>query len=108
MKRSQRIVRKDGVTTFEAEILAGPWEWEIGTYSFKTVLVRTKDRKIPRELSVIDVRSGRRLGTIMCASPKSRAYEALHITAALLYSLREQYGDEALVRHIKSAPPLDS
>lgn len=101
----QRITNYNYEVIGETDVLGGPWEWEVGGVKFQTVLVRLKD--YPKDtLAVTDVRSGARLGTIVCKAPKTRPHEALQLTSRCITSLIAKHGEHTVADKIARVPSL--
>lgn len=86
-------------------VLAGPHAWIINEYLFSTVVVRCEDD--PKgKLSMIDVRSGARLGRIECKAPRTRPHEAMQACSRLLTYLQDKHAPARIAAIIRSSEDL--
>lgn len=102
---TQRLVTSDGSVYVTAPVLAGPHTWEIGDYQFTTVVVKCHG-DVRGWLSVIDVRSGMRVGRAQIRAPKTKPHAAMYAVSRLIDELRTTKGDAVVVAKLKSAPKL--
>lgn len=101
----QKLRDQTGQIYADADVLAGPWNWQIGDYTFTTVLVKCHSDK-GKMLSVIDCRSGMRFGQIVCGAPKTKPNLALQAVSELITQRRQDYGDARVVSILENAAPI--
>lgn len=100
----QRIRNTKGEIYNTLPVLAGPHEWEVDGHRFKTVLVR--EPKERPKLSIVEVRSGHRMGFVEVAAPKTKPYNAMIAVSRHIDKLREKFGDAEVAYRIQCAPAL--
>lgn len=101
--KTQRLTNTKGEVWATVPVIAGPHQWRVGDCDFATVLVSCA---APAIYSVIDCRSGLRLGMVKVRAPKTKPHSALTAVSELVNQLTLHYGVHGFIERMRNGAPL--